>query len=123
MYRPGCQSKAIDALSRRPNGNKELHAISIQILVSVEDVKNKVAKDDKLWCILQDLLVGSNTNGGYELRNWSLMYKNRIMVPRHSRLIPIFLAKYHSFPNGKNFGFFRTHKQFSSVLYWEEIQE
>ncbi|XP_044500293.1 uncharacterized protein LOC123221524 [Mangifera indica] len=122
VYRPGCENKAADALSRKPGSDGEFKVISIQIPVGVNVIQEEALKDDKLRQIIQDLLIGSNSHGGYCLKNGSLMYQGRMVVSRGSRLVPIFLAEFHSSPMGGHSGFLRTYKRISTVLYWEGMK-
>lgn len=123
VYRPGCENKAADTLSRKPIRAEELRVISFAVPVSVDAIQEETLKDEKLKGVIQDLLSGTAIHVGYELKKGSLMYKGRRVMPRGSRLVQLLLSKFHSSPIGGHSGFFCTYKRISSIVYWEGMKQ
>ncbi|XP_044491199.1 uncharacterized protein LOC123215247 [Mangifera indica] len=117
VYKPRCENKAADALSRKPMEEGELKAIMFVVPTGADGIQEEVMKDEKLRGIIQELLRGTITHAGYELRKGNLMYKRCMVVPKNSRLVQLFLLEFHSSPIGGHFGFFLTYKKISSILY------
>ena len=59
QYKPGCQNKAADALSRMPEIGA-CNALSVPNLISVVDLQNHVATDPNLSVIIQQLQQGKD---------------------------------------------------------------
>lgn len=118
QYRPRCENKAADALSR------QFHFMVFSILHSstLDDLSTKIQQDDQLRQLTQDLLHDPATRPNYVLRNGCLFFKSRLVIPRSSLHIPMLLREFHSPPTGGHSGFFRTYKRISQVLYWNGIK-
>lgn len=121
-YRLEYENKAADALSRKPMEDGKLKAISFIVPANADEIREEEMKDEKLRGIIQDLLSGIATHARYELRKGNLMYKGRMVVPKNSRLVQLFLLEFHSLPIDGYSGFFHTYKKISSILYWEGMK-
>lgn len=122
QYRPGCENKAADALSRNPSFEGMLQAVTVAQIEGLEGVEQEVAKDEKLQSIMHDLLNKPEAHEGYHLRNGMLLYHGRLVLPRNSSFIFKFLHEFHSSPYGGHSGFFRTYKRTTTVLFWEGMK-
>ena len=122
QYRPGRENKAADALSRKEGSIAELATYTVIQWGEGPMVDDKVQADEKLKGIIHALLKGTAAREGYSLRNGSLLYKGRLVLPKTSRLIPKFLQEFHASSFGGHFGFFRTYKRIVSVLFWKGMK-
>lgn len=115
QYRPGKENRATNALSRQG----EISAISIVQPTYVNGLMKEVANDPRLQALTQDLMRDPSSHPGYQIRKWALFYKGRLVVPRHSPLIPQILREMHCLPIRGHSGFFRTYKRISGLLFWD----
>lgn len=111
QYKPRCKNTAADALSRHPNLEKEVWAVSTVQPMGLKGIAKEITKDEKLQRIIHDLLVDSNAHIGYKYKKDKLLYKKIIVLAMNSTFIPKFLAKFYFSPYGGYLGFIRTYKQ------------
>jgi len=118
QYRPGCENKAADALSR------QFHFMAFSVLRSstLDDLSTEIQQDDQLRKLTQELLQNPASRPNYVLKNGCLFFKSRLVIPRSSLHIPTLLREFHSSPTGGHSGFFHTYKRISQVLYWNGIK-
>lgn len=82
QYKPGCENKAANALSRNPSFEGMLQAVTVSQIEGLEGVEQEVAKNEKLQSIIHDLLNNSEAPDGYHLRNGRLLYHDRLVLPK-----------------------------------------
>lgn len=122
QYKPRCENKAVDALSRNPKFEEELKAVTVAKVVESEEVEHEVTEDAKLQGLIHDLLNDPKPHEGYHLRNSRLLYHGKLVLPKNSFFIPKFLSEFHSSPYGGHSGFFKTYKRTAAVLFWEGMK-
>lgn len=88
----------------------------------LESIEDEVQGDDKLRSIVQGLLLDPQFKIGYQLNRGWLYYKNWLVLPATSGLIPKFLREFHSSAMGGYSRFFRTYKRLAAVLFWEGMK-
>ena len=79
--------------------------------------------DDKMKKLLQDLVDKLDSHLGFELRQGRLLYKQHMVLAKHSPRIPFILKEFHDTAAGGHSGFFRTYKRISALLFWEGMKK
>lgn len=69
--------------------------------------------------MIQDLLQDATPHPGYTFQNRKLFYEGKLVLPKGSSRIPMLLKEFHSSAMGSHFGFFRTYKGISTIVFWE----
>ena len=85
-----------DALSRFPFPiNVVLTAITITQWLDWDALNQDLAVGQVLHNIKETLASGQPSASGYTLVEEHLRYNNRLVAPKHSKLIPMLLKEYH----------------------------
>ena len=87
LYQLRLQNKAIDALSRIEQP-LELNTMTTTGIVNMELVEEEVQQDEDLKKIIEELKQKTKETSKYCWENGKLWYKNRIVLSKHSSLIP-----------------------------------
>lgn len=118
VYKPGNLNRGADALSR-VNEEGGLCQIHTRIQWEEEEiVKREAATDPQLQQIIKDLQIDETSRPGYEFRQGVLLYEGRLVLSKHSTLIPRMLEEFHTTPQGGHSGFYRTYRRLAANLYW-----
>lgn len=118
VYKPGCENKAADALSRRMTYS----AISM-IKFSDEGWESEVLADPKLKKIMQELVVNGSAHPGYSLQDKKLWYKGKLIISKTSPRVQTLMTEYHNSVVRGHSGFFRTFKRIAALVYWEGMRQ
>lgn len=117
QYKPGLENKAVDALSR-VGSEPTLAALSIPRLKVLEELETQVMADEGLRQIVEALQEDPNSVTGYSMVQGQLLYKHRLVLPRHSPLIKAVLHELHDGCVGGHSGFLKTLKRIATTFYW-----
>jgi hypothetical protein len=118
VYKPGNLNRGADALSR-VNEDGGLCQIHTRIQWEEEEiVKKEVAADPHLQQVIKDLQEDETSRPGYEWKQGVLLYEGRLVLSKHSALIPRMLEEFHTTPQGGHSGFYRTYRRLAANLYW-----
>ena len=99
-YKAGRENKAADALSRRDDDG-EFGTMAYQAMwVQGTDLLNEAKADPTLQELLQKCQPPPGSIPGYRVRASVLYYKNRLVIPRHSKFIPALLEEFHKSATG-----------------------
>ncbi|KAA0043665.1 Transposon Ty3-G Gag-Pol polyprotein [Cucumis melo var. makuwa] len=119
VYKPGAENRAADALSRKPV-EVHLFGLSVPITIDLEVIKKEVFQDPRYVKIVEEIKqLDELAESKYSLQNGLLMYKNRLVILKHSSLIPAILDTFHNSVIGGHSGFLRTYKRVAGELYWD----
>ncbi|KAA0039091.1 Transposon Ty3-G Gag-Pol polyprotein [Cucumis melo var. makuwa] len=122
VYKPGAENRATDALSRKPD-EVQLFGLSVPVTIDLEVIKKEVSQDPKYEKIVEQIKqIEEPTESKYSLQNGLLMYKNRLVILKHSSLIPVILDTFHNSVVGGHSGFLRTYKRVAAELYWDGMK-
>lgn len=69
----------------------------------------------KIW---RELEVDPTAHPNYTVHQGTLLYKNRLVLPASSNLLPAVLHAYHDSVLGGHSGFLRTYKRLTAELFW-----
>ena len=92
VYKPGCENRTVDALSRRMTYS----AISMIRFSDKEQWESEVLADPKLKKIMQDLLVNGSAHSGYSLQDKKLWYKGKLVISKTSHKVQTLMTECHS---------------------------
>lgn len=87
-------------------------------IVDVEVVAKGVKEDGELQKIIALLKTNPEGKSRYQLVNEQLLYKERLVIPCTSSLIPSLLCTFHDSILEGYFGFLRTYKRMNGELHW-----
>ncbi|KAF8085620.1 hypothetical protein N665_0657s0001 [Sinapis alba] len=100
LYKPGCENKVADGLSR--NSASEVETGSLQLLalivpqsIQLQDILAENEGDASLTALRTKILGGENVKQGYTVVENRMFYRGRLMLPPTSRFIPLLLAEFH----------------------------
>ncbi|CAH9111194.1 unnamed protein product, partial [Cuscuta epithymum] len=113
-YKPGCENKAADALSRKAS----FSALSIVNCQEWDGLEEELLTDPKCFDTIQRVISHPDHMAEFKLKNGLLYYKGRLMIPQNSPRINRILKEYHDSATGGHSGNFRTMKRISTLFYW-----
>ena len=123
VYKPGLENKAADALSRMPP-TIHLNQLTSQKIIDVGVIREEVNKDEKLQKIKNELGEREGEpSTKFLIKQGMLMYKDRLVLSKTSKLIPMLLHTYHDSVFGGHSGFLRTYKRLTGELFWEGMKQ
>ena len=100
LYKPGCDNKAADGLSRIENESL-LHcgsvclALTVPSVIQNQDIYNEIAEDAELQRLISLVRRDESVNAHYRVIDNKLWYKRRLVIPKQSTLIPLILFECH----------------------------
>ncbi|WVY93416.1 hypothetical protein V8G54_032504 [Vigna mungo] len=118
-YKPGCENRAADALSRK----LQYSALSTVQFNEWDGLEDEIQANARLRGIIQDLLKQQDSHLGFQIIKGRLYYKGRMVIPKNSSKIPLILKEFHDSALGGHSGFFRTYKRISGLLFWEGMKK
>lgn len=118
LYKPGKENDAADALSR-VSGSPSLDAL----FVSQSPLWDTIKKEAETHPYMIKIGKEATTTPGnpYRWQNGLVSYKNRIVVPPNSPLIPQLLHEFHDSRLGGHSGVLRTYKRIAQQFYWPSM--
>lgn len=94
QYRPRLENKATDGLSRISH-SATLLAITIPIVIQLDQLTCEVEADEQLQRVVKDLQHEPSSQPDFQIVNNQLIYKGRLFLPKGSSLIPLLLHDGH----------------------------
>ena len=70
-----------------------------------------------------EVLEGNPKYSGYVVVQRQLLYKGRIVLPQHSKLIPSLLQEFHNSLVGGHLGLFKTMQRLAVKFYWPRMKQ
>ena len=123
-YKPGRENRVADALSRVTTTEEiGVAALTFHKFLDFDKVREEVDKDVRLAKIRKGIEEGLDEWPMYSLQNGQLLYKERLVLPKGSTLIPPLLNEYHSSLVGGHSRFLRTYKRMAGDIYWEGMKK
>ena len=98
-YQLGPSNRVADALSRFPI-KAALTAMTTTKWLDWDALSQDLAADQVLHNIKETLVLGQPLASGYTLMEGRLLYNNRLVIPKHSKLVPMLLKEYHDSDRG-----------------------
>ena len=118
-YREGKSNKVADALSRMPQQDSAtINDISAITVIDFDTIHNEVDHDPFLRDIVLKLTSNPTAVPPYSLQHGQLFYKNRLVIPKSSSVIPILLSEFHNGAIGEHAGYLKTYKRLTSQFFW-----
>ena len=74
-------------------------------------MKEEVQNDEELQKVIAELSHDPVSRPGYVYKQGVLLYDGRIVLSRHSAMIPTLLKEFHSTPQGGHSGFYKTYRR------------
>ena len=107
-----------NALSRFPFPiDTELTAITTTQWLDWGALNQDLATDPMLHNIKDSLASGQPSALGYTLVEDHLLYNYRMVIPKHSKLIPMLLKEYHDSGIGGHSGEVKTYRRLAADFY------
>lgn len=116
-YKPGLENKAADALSRKESA-ATLMALSVPYPLQLEEVTKAVEEYQYLGRIVTALKSDPSSCPRYALVGKTLLYKDRITLPKDSPFILLALQEGHDNKVGGHGGFLKTYKRVAGTFHW-----
>lgn len=128
IYKPGVENKAADGLSRmvQTEGSLSSHslmALTVPTVLQLLDIYEEIDKDVKLQEMIHSCIQEPSKYQGYTVRNEKLWFKNRLVLPKNSKSIPLILEEFHSGLLGGHSGVLKTVKRIQQSFQWEGLMK
>ena len=123
FYKLGCENKAADGLSRSMVVSSLLLSLTVPTALQWEDFFAEIAEDEGIKSVLLQLTAGTLQSKKYSVVDGKLWYKQRLVIPKASRFIPLILQKSHDSKCGAHSGVLKTLKRVHSSFHWEGMRK
>lgn len=122
LYKPGCENKAADGLSRSMCGldvsaSTLLLSLTTPTALQLQDLYKEIDAGPELQSMIKRVQDRSLLNNNYQVIEGRLWYKRKLMVPKSSAFIPLILHDEHDSLGGGHSGFLKTLKRVQRLFY------
>ncbi|CAL9242528.1 unnamed protein product [Arabidopsis halleri] len=122
VYKPSVENKAADGLSKIPHPiSVMLLAITVPAVIQLHDLYKEITEDPGIQALISQLQLQTLKNAHYTLVDGKLWYKRRLVIPKTSKCIPLFLHEFHDSKVGGHAGVLKTLKRIQEFFHWEGI--
>ena len=126
-YKVGSENKVADGLSRIVQTESYTHsslllAITVPANLQLQDLYTEVDGDALIQSLLQKLLNKEVVKNGYTVSAGRLFYKQRLVIPKDSKFIPLILQEHHDGLMGGHSGVLKTLSRIKGVFYWSGMR-
>lgn len=118
FYKPGRLNTTADSLSRKSKEGELGELRSFPQWGEGAQLIREAEKDPQLKKIRDEISQNPNSKPGYEIRGGILLYKNRLVIPSSTQLIPVLLEECHSSITGGHSSFYGTYWRVAANIYW-----
>lgn len=124
LYKPGCENKAADGLSRSMSMASLLFTLSVPTVLQWQDLFLEIQQDETIQLLIKKVLEKQGVSSGKLIvRDEKLWSKKRLVIPRSSRFIPLILKECHDSKNGGHSGVLKTIKRIHQSFVWEGLKK
>lgn len=103
FYKPGCENKAADGLSRCMHSSS-LSAVTVPVVLQWEDLYKEIADNVPIQMVIQKLLSKELQSTKLKVIDGKIWSKQRLVIPKTSRFIPLILRECHDSKTGGHSG-------------------
>jgi len=126
LYKPGIDNKAADGLSRmvQPMGSFYavwLMAFTVPTVLQLQDIYDEIDNSSTMQDLIKSCQADKTGKPSYTVRDGRLWWKNRLVLPKDSKFLPLILEEYHSGLLGGHSRFLKTMKRIQQSFYWEGL--
>ena len=122
FYKPGCENKAADGLSRCMHSSS-LFAVTVPIVLQWEDLYKEIAETGPIQSIIKKLLSKELVSTKLSVIEGRLWSKQRHVIPKNSRFIPIILNECHDSKSGGHSGVVKTLQRVQRSFTWKGLRK
>ena len=119
-YKPGRKNNVTDALSW-VTSSPSLNHLFVSQNPLWDTIKNEAIDNPYMQRIGK--LAIDNPGNPYKWHNCLVCFKNRVVVPPQSNILPQILQEFHDSPIGGHSGVLRTYKRISQQFYWSSMYQ
>ena len=95
FYKPGCENKAADGLSRCMSHASALFAVTVPMVLQWEDLYKEIVEDVSIQSVIQKLMRKELQSSKLKVIEGKLWSKQRLVISKNSRFIPLILHECH----------------------------
>lgn len=127
-YKPGCENKAADGLSRIERveevfESSKLLALTVPTVLQMQDIYKEIDLNEDIQQKIAEILADEQPNGKFRVLDGRLWYKKRLVLPKDSAFIPLILEEYHDGRQGGHSGVLKTVKRIQTMFHWEGLYQ
>lgn len=126
IYKPGCENKAADGLSRIEREEvlltgPQCTALTVPSVIQLQEVYREIAENQELQRMIELVKKGELSNPHYRVVDEKLWYKQRLVIPKTSSAISLILFDFHDGKIGGHSGVLKTVKRIQTMFHWEGL--
>ncbi|KAL0724084.1 hypothetical protein Bca4012_038683 [Brassica carinata] len=123
FYKPGCENKAADGLSRCMSQSSSLFAVTVPMVLQWEDLYKEIAEDISIQTMIKKLLSKELTSTKLQVIDGKLWSKKRLVIPQESKFISLILNECHDGKMGGHSGVLKTLMRVQRSFTWKNIRK
>jgi hypothetical protein len=123
VYKPGCQNKVADALSRVQEAEPILMAISVPHWEFMDKFKAKLASNTTFQTLLSQVIAEPSSYPHFKALEGFLFFKGKLYIPSDSAFKSILLEEFHSSTLGGHSGIHKTYGRLRENVYWDGMHK
>ena len=124
MYKPGCENKLADGLSRSMSMASLVLTLTVPTTLQWHDLYKEIADDAGIQKLISQVLEkGTSVKGKLMVRDGRLWLKKRLVIPQSSQFISLILAECHDSKIGGHSGVLKTIKRIHQSFKWEGLKK
>ncbi|CAA7044113.1 unnamed protein product [Microthlaspi erraticum] len=126
IFKPGVENKAEDGLSRivtqsTTSVNAQLFSVTVLANLQIQDIFRKIEEDATIQAQLQRVKDGLEDREGFTVVDEKLRFRQRLVIPKTSKYIPLILNEFHTSVVGGHSGVLKTLKRVQGIFYWKQM--
>lgn len=124
LYKPGCENKAADGLSRSMSMVSLLLTLTVPTTLQWQDLYKQISDDAGIRNLISQVPEkGTSVKGKLMVRDGRLWSKKRLVIPKTSQFISLILAECHNSKMDGHSGVLKTIKRIHQSFTWEGLKK
>lgn len=87
-------------------------------MVTGAQLLEEIRTDEGIQKLLAECVADQSCHPGFSVRHGILYYKDRLVISRTSKFVPMSLNEFHQSASGGHSSYYRTYRRLAPNIYW-----